>query len=956
VTEVQGPKIVYTVDIDDPQKKVVDFVKSSEANMTKLAKTAAREMDRIMKSVDKMAAELKGSGATQNLDLIDKALTKAGGASKLTEFQFDKLALKVQNLAAAGGKLTPQLAQMVRGMDEAKVHAQAMDKAMEEALSMNGAKAGPGLGSAVSAEAMNGLQGMAGRLGPVGAVMAALGPAGLVAAAGIAAIGGAAIAAAKTVFDLTMAAVGYGNSLKDLEAQTGITVENLQRLKYAAGVSGTSFDSVTDGVVKLQQALIESPDKFAALGIEVEKFKNLRPEEQLAMVARAISSIEDPAIRNAAAIDLMGKKASELMPFLTGGFTELADQAGAAGAVLDSNTVEALARTQTAVNRLTEAWAAFTTGIGAMVGKSPAVLNFLNDAAVAVSEVGRRFKEQGFVGTLAQTFNEATGRAPVEAGGAPQLMGPPRPTAADAELQKIDEERLRKSLDSKAKAEEEARKKAAAESNKKAEEIERKRNEEYARTMLQVNQKEQADAAERARKFEADKLKTQEKIIADGAAKGAAMLDALAKKTIEDAKKRTEEQARTFKGTLKSAFADLPQTILGAIQGGGNVLAAIGSSLGASIFNKDSNLTKSITSGLSKLFGESIGKSLGAVLPGIGALAGPLLGKIGGFIGGLFGGGEAKKVKEARANFIAAAGGIHELAKKAGEARVPLDKLFNARNVKDYEAAVRDVQKALDTRAQALEELKAAQEEFGLTDAEMGADHQKRTSDETAISLLKKFELLKAGGADVNAVMSKMAPTVNEWLQAAVAAGTAIPEAMRPMLQSMLDAGVLTDETGVKLENLDNVTWSETLEEGLRGLIETLNALVVALGGVSSVKLPPIQVPVEQMPVNTGGANGPPPGYTAGGAAGGANAPPQYAQGTNYVPNDGLAYLHRGEAVIPAGYNFDLPRMASPSSDDGARPGRERAELVHVHVHVANQEMASAIVRLDRGGFLTERG
>ena len=30
---------------------------------------------------------------------------------------------------------------------------------------------------------------------------------------------------------------------------------------------------------------------------------------------------------------------------------------------------------------------------------------------------------------------------------------------------------------------------------------------------------------------------------------------------------------------------------------------------------------------------------------------------------------------------------------------------------------------------------------------------------------------------------------------------------------------------------------------------------------------------------------------------------PQYEQGTNYVPNDGLAYLHKGEAVIPKKYN-----------------------------------------------------
>ena len=37
----------------------------------------------------------------------------------------------------------------------------------------------------------------------------------------------------------------------------------------------------------------------------------------------------------------------------------------------------------------------------------------------------------------------------------------------------------------------------------------------------------------------------------------------------------------------------------------------------------------------------------------------------------------------------------------------------------------------------------------------------------------------------------------------------------------------------------------------------------------------------------------------------GVNFPmiPKLNVGTNYVPNDGLAYIHKGEAVIPAKYN-----------------------------------------------------
>jgi hypothetical protein len=42
---------------------------------------------------------------------------------------------------------------------------------------------------------------------------------------------------------------------------------------------------------------------------------------------------------------------------------------------------------------------------------------------------------------------------------------------------------------------------------------------------------------------------------------------------------------------------------------------------------------------------------------------------------------------------------------------------------------------------------------------------------------------------------------------------------------------------------------------------------------------------------------------------------PAYEVGTNYVPNDGLAYLHKGEAVVPKKYNQPYQQQGLSSEE-----------------------------------------
>ena len=85
-------------------------------------------------------------------------------------------------------------------------------------------------------------------------------------------------------------------------------------------------------------------------------------------------------------------------------------------------------------------------------------------------------------------------------------------------------------------------------------------------------------------------------------------------------------------------FGGLSQTILGALTGGGNVGQSVGGLLGGNVMGK------LLSTGIGKSISGALGGVLGSVLPGIGNLIGAGLGKL---IGGLF--GPSKRQKEGKA-------------------------------------------------------------------------------------------------------------------------------------------------------------------------------------------------------------------------------------------------------------------------------------------------------------------
>jgi hypothetical protein len=65
--------------------------------------------------------------------------------------------------------------------------------------------------------------------------------------------------------------------------------------------------------------------------------------------------------------------------------------------------------------------------------------------------------------------------------------------------------------------------------------------------------------------------------------------------------------------------------------------------------------------------------------------------------------------------------------------------------------------------------------------------------------------------------------------------GLELPEAMRPILEAMLKAGTLTDDTGVKMDDLSRLTFAADLTKQVEDLVAALRDLIEVIKGVPDV-------------------------------------------------------------------------------------------------------------------------
>jgi len=182
----------------------------------------------------------------------------------------------------------------------------------------------------------------------------------------MAGVAGAAISA------FTVAAIksfaDFGDALNKASARTGIAVETLSELKFAAEQSGTSLGTVEKAIRRMAVSILDATngskmarDAFNDIGISVGELARLSPEDQFTAIMKALDGVENASKRAAIAQKIFGRSGAELLP-MVGNMEELRWQAEQLGLTLSEEGAQAAADITDAINTVKSAWKGlFTT-------------------------------------------------------------------------------------------------------------------------------------------------------------------------------------------------------------------------------------------------------------------------------------------------------------------------------------------------------------------------------------------------------------------------------------------------------------------------------------------------------------------------------------------------------------------------------------------------------------------
>jgi len=153
-----------------------------------------------------------------------------------------------------------------------------------------------------------------------------------------------------------------GDALDKMAKRTGVSVETLSELGFAAEQSGAGLETLEKGVRTMQRAITDlgrglstQVDAFDELGLAIDHLEGLSPEQQFKLIGDRLSKIADPTKRAALAMMIFGRAGTQLLPMLAdgaAGIEALQKEARALGLTISTEAAADAAKLTDTWNRL----------------------------------------------------------------------------------------------------------------------------------------------------------------------------------------------------------------------------------------------------------------------------------------------------------------------------------------------------------------------------------------------------------------------------------------------------------------------------------------------------------------------------------------------------------------------------------------------------------------------------
>ncbi len=393
-------KAVLTADttqFDAGMKKAATTTQQVEKGVTGLEKAVAR----LTPQADRMVKALGGDKILYQANNLTAAITKLGGAQKLTEAEQVKV----------NRTLTEAIAKYKQ------LGVEAPEAMLKVAASTSKITPPTSLASKATSELKTSFSSLLGAF----------------------ALSNLITNGVTSLVSLGKEAVASGARLVDLRDRTGLTLATLQRMEFVATQSGDSLDDLTAAAFKLSRMLAGGTSSVREavrdLGLDFVKLQAMTPDQQWEAVAAALSKVTNAGERARLGVALVGKSFESVAGSIKANYKLVADQA-----VLASDAqLEAL-------DKAGDAWEAFknrqTTYVRAILGATVSAVGELqkmkfSDIAMTVLAAGMGPNAMG--DTLAMLSARAGKEGPKPFIGPPQNTKPPLPpnyTAMLREAQK----------------------------------------------------------------------------------------------------------------------------------------------------------------------------------------------------------------------------------------------------------------------------------------------------------------------------------------------------------------------------------------------------------------------------------------------------------------------------------------------------------------------------------------